>query len=401
MYSFPFRTTALKVRQPLCDYYVVILPADLLLQVAYSDVMSARLLPSGGYELSGTQRVTKVDRLRDIADYISLPSSSFPNSIIISANFEQETGFLSGELNSPSDSVVNNRWDIVVTEGGGFELVIPSMEKLAAIIDGQHRLFAFTKVGAELAKMDLVCSVFLDLPKPFQAQLFAVINSTQKPVPKNLTYELFGYNISEEKADFWTPDKLAVFLARKLGTEESSPLIGRLNVGPLYSEDIGNLQVIGGWKVSTAVVVEGIVRLISSNPKKDSLVMLPANESRSILRNSRVDNSPLRSLYLEVRDAVLYKLVFNFFVACEQVLWQKAARDSFIVKTVGIQALFDVLRSIATDVISSKDISVDSFKSRLRFAENIDFSSYEFRNASGSGRANIRRKLLESLTYSQ
>jgi hypothetical protein len=42
--------------------------------------------------------------------------------------------------------------------------------------------------------MQLICSIFFELPKPYQAQLFATINSTQKPVDKSLTYELFGYN---------------------------------------------------------------------------------------------------------------------------------------------------------------------------------------------------------------
>jgi hypothetical protein len=46
--------------------------------------------------------------------------------------------------------------------------------------------------------MSLVCSVYFDLPRPFQAQLFATINSTQKRVDRSLTYELFGYNIVEE-----------------------------------------------------------------------------------------------------------------------------------------------------------------------------------------------------------
>jgi hypothetical protein len=58
------------------------------------------------------------------------------------------------------------------------------------------------------------------------------LNSTQKRVDKSLTYELFGYNISEEKEEYWTPDKLAVFLTRKLNTEENSPLSGRILIAP-------------------------------------------------------------------------------------------------------------------------------------------------------------------------
>jgi hypothetical protein len=66
----------------------------------------------------------------------------------------------------------------------------------------------------------------------FAHQLLATINSTQKPVDRSLTYKLFGYNVSDEPEEFWTPDKLAVFPARKLGTDDESLLKGRITVAP-------------------------------------------------------------------------------------------------------------------------------------------------------------------------
>jgi DGQHR domain-containing protein len=75
----------------------------------------------------------------------------------------------------------------IISQGpdGCYTLEIPTPAKLGAIVDGQHRLFAFvqTKEPARL-NMELLCSIYLDLPKPFQAQLFATINLTQKPVDK-------------------------------------------------------------------------------------------------------------------------------------------------------------------------------------------------------------------------
>ena len=118
--------------------------------------------------------------------------------------------------------------------------------------------------------MPLICSVFLDLPKPFQAQLFATINSTQKAVDRSLTFELFGYNVEDESPDRWTPDKLAVFLTRKLGTESSSPLRGRITVAPKRDVGLEQLAAATDWRVSTAVMVDGILRLISANPKRDA-----------------------------------------------------------------------------------------------------------------------------------
>lgn len=55
-------------------------------------------------------------------------------------------------------------------------------------------------------------------------------------------------------------------------------------------------------------------------------------------------------------------------------------------KTVGIQALFDVLRDLAPKVLSGRDGSVDFFRGVLSKADKIDFAADAFRNPSGSGK---------------
>ena len=99
MVIFPYRTPALRVAQPLGHFYVAVLPAELLLQVAVSDTMRATMSPDGtGYQLEGTQRPVREKRLTEIAHYISRVDAAFPNSIIIAANYDQETGFDQGEI---------------------------------------------------------------------------------------------------------------------------------------------------------------------------------------------------------------------------------------------------------------------------------------------------------------
>jgi DNA phosphorothioation-associated DGQHR protein 1 len=249
-------------------------------------------------------------------------------------------------------------------------------------------------VAARL-NMNLLCSIFLDLPKPYQAQIFATINSNQKPVDKSLTYELFGYNIDEEPAELWSPDKLAVFLTRKLSVDLESPLRGRVSIAPLKDARLSELTQLGQWKVSTAVVVEGLLRLFSTNPKRDAQAMLtPSRSSRSSLKGGRVDRSPLRSYFVDGNDHLIYSLALNFLRACQNVFWSKAAEGSFIVKTVGIQALFDLLRKdLVVRALEEKDLRVDFFELHLSKASEIDFSSAPFRDASGSGRTRIRQAL--------
>jgi DNA phosphorothioation-associated DGQHR protein 1 len=265
---------------------------------------------------------------------------------------------------------------------------------LAAIIDGQHRLFAFAKAMPQRLDMKLICSIFLDLPKPYQAQLFATINSTQKRVDKSLTYELFGYNLNEENERYWSPDKLAVFFTRKLATDDKSPLKGRIVIAPKKDEALARLAEGKTWKVSTAVVVEGIMRLFTSNPKKDTTNLLEgAQKTRTDIGALRKDKSPLRKIYLSNGDVILYTLTLNYLVACEEIFWRNATIDSFITKTVGIQALFDILRILAFPAYDKKNIKVEVFANKLRLAGEIDFATDEFRNASGSGRSAIRRAI--------
>ena len=403
MPMFPYETVALRVEQRLGTFYVTVLPAELLLQVAASDRMSATMNADGnGYYLKGTQRAIQDKRLNEIANYISRVDSTFPNSIIVAANYNLSTGFDQGEVedinfendehNVADESKV---WTVEKIKGEAYLLRIPSADKLAAIIDGQHRLFAFAKTEMEIIQsMELLCSVFIDLPKSLQAQVFATINSTQKRVDRSLTFELFGYNVSDEDEQYWTPDKLAVFFARKLGTDDGSPLKGRIMVAPKRDAALQKLALEADWQVSTAVIVDGIIRLFSSNPKRDSNFMRKGKRrARSYLTEGPRDRSPMRDIYIDGNDALLYEIVLNYVKACDDVFWKGAKSDSFILRTIGVQAIFDILRKIVRQAYEDKIVSESYFIEKIEGARDIDFSDDQFKNPSGSGRTFVRKTI--------
>ncbi len=409
MITYPFESLVLPVIQPIGRFYVTVLPARLLLEVAASDRINATLNPEGsGYTLHGTQRLIQDPRLTQIADYIDRSDSSFPNSIILAANYSRDIGLDKEEIEAieeeeepadPATPKVTEAWTIMTKDGREY-LHIPTNKPLAAIIDGQHRLFAFAKIG-DKARLDmgLICSVFLDLPKPFQAQLFATINSTQKPVDRSLTYELFGYNVSDEAEQFWSPDKLAVFLTRKLATEVTSPLRGRISVAPKRDSALEAITQKSSWKVSTAVVVDGILRLISSNPKRDSNEMHTGDQTRKALTTGPAarDKSVLRQAFVDGNDALIYAIVTNFLITCEDLFWKDAPANSYILKTVGVQALFDILRKLCPDALAKKDIRAAYFAGRLNNAAKINFAKTEYQVPAGSGRSLIRKTIEENL----
>lgn len=401
--TYPLTLKALRVEQPLGVYYVTVIPARVLLQVAFSDALSATWSDEEQtYKLDGTQRLRDPKRLKPVASYIDREDSAFPNSIILAANYRRDTGLLE-EADAPPDEDDatpghDDLWFITQRPDGCHELTIPSAAKLASVIDGQHRLFSFAEALPKRLDMDLICSVFLDLPKPYQAQLFATINSNQKPVDKSLTYEMFGYNIEEEDEKFWSPDKLAVYFTRRLAVDKDSPLNGRIHIAPVRDDALNEQLRDEPWKVSTAVIVEAIMRLYTTNPKADMAALLKdRRKPRAEIADVRADRSPLRSYYLAGKDAVIYTLVKNYLNACDQVLWQQAIGGTFITKTVGVQALLDILRRLARPAIDAGDISVDHFVSQLEPARAIDFTKDVFQNASGAGRSTIRRAIEEEI----
>lgn len=386
--AYPFRTLAIPISQPFGEFFVSSLPARVLLDVAYSARLKAAKQPDGTYDLDGSQRSIDEKRLREIGQFINTPGeTAFPNTIILAANYQEATGLIEEDehlkwklLGGPDESVA--------------VLEIPTDGKLAAVIDGQHRLFAFKYATDKNLDIPLLCAIFFDLPKPYQAFLFATVNANQRPVNKSLTYELFGYNIQEERPDRWTPEKFAVFLTRKLGTEETSPFFKHITVAAEndFAPRMTEVTRERGWAVSTATVVEGILRLITRKPKKDAIEMGGVSNyegrDRSVLQNVP-DPSPLRPLFISNSDDILYDGIKNYFLAVDRLLWTKATKGSYIRKTVGIQALFDIARKVMGDAAKEKDFTQTKFEKVLEPASRIDFAD-SFFQTSGTGRLRLR-----------
>ncbi|MFK4792205.1 DGQHR domain-containing protein [Sphingobium sp. ZW T5_29] len=409
--KFPMRLRALRVDQPIGSFFAVVMTARSLLELCYTKAVSADLDPvTGSYSVTGTQRLQDPKRLTAIAEYIEQVDASFPNSIIIAANFKRDETRVEGDVDTdldgePSEEEAESeqarRWfidakpildDVGETVGETYELVIPTGEQLARVIDGQHRLFAFAE--ADPARLDdqLLCAVFMDLPPPMQATIFATINSNQKPVDKSLTYELFGYNVADEKESDWSPDKLAVFLARRLATDPDSRMAGRIAVAPTNDFASAKLMPKGNMKISFATIVSGIVRLISSNPKADATKLRKAFFTRrSSLDLGRANGPPLRKVYIDGDDALIYAATRNFVNVADELFWRDADPKSFIRKTVGVQALFDIYREIVRPMLEAGDMTEQAFRQQLAPAREIKFEHVRFQNASGSNRTAIRR----------
>ena len=384
MTSFPLRLPAIKVQQPLGDFFVIALDAVTLREVTFLDPTRIASVDKKAfwYSLLGAQRTSSERRAKQIAKYIDTVEAAFPNSIILAANYIHN-----GEFQEDAEK----RWKIKQVDGNTYELVIPTSEPMASVVDGQHRLLGFNYCKQERNSMELLCAVYMDLPHAYQAYLFATININQRKVNKSLAYEQFGYNLDDEESGGWAPDKLAVYFTRKLNLDPQSPFYRHIKIAPISEEPLFTGEEPVAWQVSTACVVEGIARLLSQNPKndRDLLHQKPVNSrSRSFLTQN---TAPLRSLYIQGQDERIYNILMGYFTAVKDKLWDTADNRSYIKKTVGVQALFDVFRDISEEILA-KEEREEFFIEKMERCKAVNFAD-PFFQASGTGRSRIRNCL--------
>ncbi|MGP4843109.1 DGQHR domain-containing protein [Marinobacter sp. 1Y8] len=377
--SVYFEGNALKVEQPLGTFYVISISAEQLLKVCYSDKAK---MAGDGLNISGTQRKEDELRQKEISNYIVTHEAAFPNSIILGANYTED-----GELVEDEE----RQWKVRETDTGSFILTIPSSEELASIIDGQHRLKSFRYADDKVKKnFQLLCSIYLDLPVPYHAYLFSTINFNQKKVDRSLAYNLFGFDIDASDSDKWVPETLAVSLARRLNVAET-PFKNAIVLGV-----IGASTSHESMKISMATVVDGLLRLFSKKPKQDRSEMMKVDRDSRSRKNLSDDGSPLRFLYIGGYDEVIFEVVVNYFSVVNDIFWSGANEGSYINKTVGVQALFDVLEKLLKGFEDRLDGSEKDFREKLGAAAeaSLDFAGAQ---ASGIGRTHIRNQILDKL----
>lgn len=397
------RRPAIRVDQPLGTFFAFSLRADLLNRVAYSyPALAVERMETewsdakGGYSILGSQRAEKKTRLDDIASFIQTTDATFPNAIILGVNYDRDGQYVENE---------SDRWTAEPDGDDRWTLRIPNANlQSASIIDGQHRLHAFEKLppGAPERKMELLCVAFLELPTPYHAFVFATINFNQKKVSKSDAYELFGFDLDERPPKFWSPETLAVYLTRLLNTEKRSVLFKCILPASdsrvlFQMSDKGEADV----RVSLATIVDGILRLISRNPMEDrNVIRRPQN--REIGRDALIvtTGTPLRDLYIRGNDKAIFELLCFYFAAVQESVWLKAGPGSYLRKTVGVQALFDVFRALLLAVpINTSNFSKEALTKRLAPCAGLDPDGDKYQ-ASGIGRSEIRNEILGLLGIS-
>lgn len=386
------KTKVLLVQQPFGDFYIASIPASKLVKVTHT-------IPAEYFDgqLDGVQRAKNQKRIENISRFCLTENPLFPNTIILAANIKQ-----SGDVVDEED-----QWRIE----GDF-LIIPASVEAASIVDGQHRIQGMKKALSDgMDDFDLVCAIYMDLPTPKQAEVFATINFNQQKVDKSLAYQLFGYDLDASEREYWSPDTLAISITRLLGKQSSSPLKNHIGVGvkesKLLFETVSEEQeyYTDPWKVSTSTMVGGISSLISKDPIRDRYAIHKRRlfkKDRSVLELGEKNTPPLRHLYLSFKDETIYNVIESFFCSVEKNLWKSS--ETILRKTIGIQALFDILGAIIERIdfssgkLPEKDYLIEQFD---RFLLRVDVEAIDSigKNYSGSGKVAVRNKIRDQLGF--
>ncbi|MDV5138668.1 DGQHR domain-containing protein [Chimaeribacter arupi] len=326
---------ALKVSQPIGEFYFGKIKAKDLVNITYSDVR--RMADSESRQLDdyiGIQRPLIESRVKQINSFISGIDSSFPNSIIISMNSE------------------NVNWN----ENTGEFIISPNEDndftKLAKILDGQHRIAGFdtsnttfiNEVG-NLSDFELLITIFVDADISTQANVFSTVNLAQTKVNKSLVYDL------ESLAYSRSPEKTCHDIAVLLNKEKDGPFEKRIKRLGVATPNIANETL------TQAAFVENLMKLITFDAKSDRNYFLAKQKGGKIAKEyslEKIDNQsfikyPFRQSFLYEKDFIIATNVSNFFSSVKFLwpnAWDKSNKKSSLNKTIGLIALFRVLRDV-------------------------------------------------------
>ena len=294
----------LEVEQPMGTFYVGVLSKEQLTKIATADIRSLE----GGSEreflrFTGFQRPLVEGRVRELRQYVNTFDAGFPTSILLAIE--------------PDNAQYDEKRGVMWIRDG---------KDVAVVIDGQHRI-----AGLESAedRFDSIVAIFVDIPDHEKATIFATINLKQTRVRKSLAYELFHY--AEKRSTQKTAHDIAVLLNER----EGSPLWHRIKRLGVATEGIK------GETVAQALIVEGIIRLISRDPMADRDTYHqgkkpnPPDEDES-------DRHPFRRFFVEERDSVIARNAFNIFEAASEVwpvAWQEIRPGNVLNRTTGVHSL--------------------------------------------------------------
>jgi DGQHR domain-containing protein len=290
----------IEVKQPIGTFYLCSIPASVLLRIL--DVKRH------SQQLEGVQRDLSNERVKKIGEYCSDPDAIFPTPIVAS---------------------INATANVIVDETKHKIAIANTETVIGDVIDGQHRLWGI-KQSSNIESFVLPVVFMFGLTIEQKAYIFSTINSNQVKVSQSLIYDLF--DVSKARSPYKTVHQIA----RAMNSSESSPFYNRLKM-------LGKKESRQEFAIlSQGTFAKSILQLISRNPDDDA---------RRIKREEVLQpdyRCPFRDYFIDERDDVITKILFNCFSALKSVFpkeWEDP-RTNILWKTTGFRAIIYALPSL-------------------------------------------------------
>lgn len=392
-----FKSEFLEVKQPIGKFYIISLRWDQLISIAEADIRRIQKEEENQNSFDsylGIQREVSAKRINEIQEYVRNVDATFPTSIIL--HIRSKTYLVNNQEVDPEKfNFIDLGKSDVVTEIKNIEidnenrnLLIRADEKVARILDGQHRIegirVGFKNIDHENKdNFQLNVTVFIDLDIDEQAQIFSIINKAQTKVNKSLVYDLFEYAKSR------SPQKTAHDIVRILNKLSGSPFYKKIKI--LGTARDSNIETL-----AQATFVELILGYLSDNPMQDRDRL----KRKTLFGSLKIDlemsdeiaaKRIFRKWFLDEKDEEIYKFLNDYFLIIA-TKWPLAWRMNFddvasetiipdtipgsiIDKTTGIIAFMRLLKPLSKQVDFS---SKDRIEKLILLFDKIKISDFDF-----------------------
>ena len=366
-----------EVKQKGGTFYSASIKARDLVSITYSDVRRLVDDERDVEKYLGVQRPINNSRVKKIRDYILSPDPTFPTAIIVAV--DEACVAFNEKMNEITLMEVREQ-DVESIDDEPTAKPIP-FERIALVLDGQHRLAGFLNDKDEFdiggTDFDLNVSIFVGADISVQAQIFATVNLAQTKVSKSLVYEL--EDLSKVRSPYKTSHNIAVALDSYSG----SPFHKRIKrlgfVTPGRSSET----------ISQAAFVEALTDLISRNPGSDRNAFLEGRKL-SKAEGAELLRTPFRNLFIDERDLDIADNVKNYFEAIKRKwpkAWSDTSRQSGILpKTNAFRAFMRFLRDIYPELATANRavVSADEYLNRFKDVklEDRDLTTRTFKPGS-------------------
>jgi len=365
----------IQVTQRIGTFFIGSLGAKELVEISFADVR--RIEERDVEKYLGIQRPLDNKRVTQIKKYLQSPDASFPTGIILTVNENCTTFDEEGHL-------------ILKSYKSDFEEESIPINKLAKILDGQHRIAAFItekgefdenlwqKIGSEF-EFNVIIFIGLDIND--QANIFATVNLAQTKVNKSLVYDL--EELSKTRSPFKTGHQIAVALD---SADPRSPLYHRIKRLGVKTKGRESSEPL-----TQAVFVESLIKLISAEPFADRVLYLKDKNPKRATENELL-KYPFRNLFIDEKDNDIALIIFNYFSAIQKT-WEHAwaatnIQGNILPRTNAFKAFMRFLKTIYIELVG-KDIgkipTIDEFKNvfiKVKVSDE-DFTSGNFKPGSG------------------